>query len=544
VTGLNTLAVEVHQRSGSSSDLVMDMELTASTGVDVVRGPYLQVGTPVSGVVRWRTSVPTTSCVQFGFAPGVWAGTVENTASVTDHEITLTGLQPSTTYYYAVGTTTTTLLGGTADYVFTTAPPPGTNKDTRAWIIGDSGTANANAASVRIAYENYTGSRGTDLWLMLGDNAYSAGTDAQYQAAVFDMYPECLQQCFLWPTRGNHDVLYAGAGNDYYDIFTLPTAGEAGGTPSGTEAYYSFDYGTIHFICLDSEGSDRTPGGDMLTWLADDLNATDQYWIVAFWHHPPYTKGSHDSDNPSDSGGRMRDMRENALPILEAGGVDLVLTGHSHAYERSFLVDGHYDVSGTLTPQMILDGGDGRVSGGGPYQKPTWGQGSREGSVYVVAGSSGQTSGGALNHPVMFVSFNLLGSVVLDVNDNTLDAVFLDNGGTERDTFRILKGSVSGGGPEPGPSPALVLSPAHPNPFAAGTHLAFSVSEGGPVRLAVYDVAGRRVRVLLDGVLPGGDHLAVWDGADALGRPAVPGVYFGVLEASGERRVRKLILAR
>jgi len=88
------------------------------------------------------------------------------------------------------------------------------------------------------------------------------------------------------------------------------------------EAYYAFDHGNVHFICLDSEGSSRAPGGAMLTWLQSDLLATGQDWIVAFWHHPPYTKGTHDSDNPADSGGRMRDMRENALPILEAGGVE------------------------------------------------------------------------------------------------------------------------------------------------------------------------------------------------------------------------------
>jgi hypothetical protein len=192
---------------------------------------------------------------------------------------------------------------------------------------------------------------------------------------------------------------------------------------------------------------------------------------------------------------------------------------------------------------MILDGGDGRVTGSGAYAKPTWGQGPHEGAVYVVAGSSGQTGGGSLDHPVMFASFDLLGSVVLDVDDNALHATFLDNGGVERDTFALLKGTVSASAPVP-LSPALVLSPAHPNPFTAGTRLAFSLSEDGPVHLAVYDVAGRRVAVLVDGVRPRGDHAAVWDGADAAGRPVSPGIYFGVLESSGERRVRKLTLAR
>src|SRR5262249_8268236 len=148
--------------------------------------------------------------------------------------------------------------------------------------------------------------------------------------------------------------------NDYYDIFTLPTAAEAGGVASGSEAYYSFDWGDVHFICLDSEGSDRSKSGPMARWLRDDLAANNSMWTIAYWHHPPYTKGSHDSDNDLDSGGRMRDMRENLLPILDSTGVDLVLTGHSHSYERSFLVNGHYGPSTTLTSAMKVDSGDGR----------------------------------------------------------------------------------------------------------------------------------------------------------------------------------------
>jgi hypothetical protein len=94
--------------------------------------------------------------------------------------------------------------------------------------------------------------------------------------------------------------------------------------PSGTERYYAFDHGNIHFICLDSQGSGRIATDPMLRWLAADLAATTQKWIIAFWHHPPYTKGSHDSDSELE----LIEMRENALSILEAGGADLVVTGH------------------------------------------------------------------------------------------------------------------------------------------------------------------------------------------------------------------------
>ena len=95
-------------------------------------------------------------------------------------------------------------------------------------------------------------------------------------------------------------------------------------------------------------------------------------------------------------------MRQNVLPILEAGGVDLVLTGHSHSYERSFLIDGHYGTSGHLgTGDHALDAGDGRTTAGGDgaYIKPAGGPTPHEGAVYVVAGSSAKITAGLSTIP-------------------------------------------------------------------------------------------------------------------------------------------------
>jgi acid phosphatase type 7 len=407
----------------------------------ITRGPYLQMGTPTGVVVKWRTSAATNARVRYGPAPATLTSAADQLTVTTDHEVALTGLQPNTKYYYSIGTTATPLAGGDSTHFFVTAPAPGVSKPTRIWILGDSGTANANAAAVRDAYLNFTGSRATDIWLMLGDNAYNDGTDVEYQNAVFNMYPTVLRQAVLWPTLGNHDGHTADSATQtgpYYSIFTLPRGGEAGGLASGTEAYYSFDYGNIHFICLESYETDRSTNGAMMTWLANDLAANAQPWIIAYWHHPPYTKGSHDSDTELE----LIAMRENALPLLEAFGVDLVLSGHSHAYERSYLIDGHYDVSGTFTAGMKKDGGSGRVDGTGAYRKRSLVPAHHEGAVYAVAGSSGQVSGGALNHPAMFISLNSLGSMVLDVNGDQLDAAFLDSSGARRDYFTIVKGDA------------------------------------------------------------------------------------------------------
>ena len=413
---------------------------TAAEAATVTRGPYLQMGTDHSVVVRWRTDVPTNSSVSYGTCLGCLIWFADHAAITTEHEVTLWPLSADTRYYYAVGTTTQMLAGNDASHFFRTSPGLGASKSTRIWVLGDSGTANSSARAVRDAYYTFTGSRHTDLWLMLGDNAYSSGTDAEYQAAVFNMYPEMLRKSVLWPTLGNHDGSSANSGSQtgpYYNIFTLPKNKEAGGVASGTEAYYAFDYGNIHFIVLDSFDSSRSPNGAMMTWLRADLQDTRQDWIIAFWHHPPYSKGSHDSDDSTE----LEEMRQYALPILEDYGVDLVLSGHSHSYERSFLLDGHYGNSNTLVSSMILDHGDGRPDGDGAYQKPSLGPDPRQGAIYTVAGSSGKTGGGSLDHPAMFISLNVLGSLVLDVDGNRLDATFLQSTGTVRDTFTILKGS-------------------------------------------------------------------------------------------------------
>jgi fibronectin type 3 domain-containing protein len=437
--GRNVLAVEIHQVDTTSTDISFDLELVGSTTVSLVRGPYLQIGTPTSIRVRWRTVVPTNSRVRYGTAPGSLTLVADNATSTTEHDVLVSGLSPSTRYYYSVGSTTEAHGGGDADHYFVTSPPANSTTPTRIWVLGDSGTANNDAKAVRDAYLTKFSAKHTNLWLMLGDNAYEDGTDPEYQVAVFDMYPTMLRKSVLWPTIGNHDTAQASSGQSfpYLNIFTLPTGAEAGGVASGSEKYYSFDYGNIHFVCLDSMTSDRRPTGPMLTWLRNDLMATTKQWVIAFWHHPPYSKGSHDSDFEHE----LVEMRQYAVPILEDFGVDLVLAGHSHSYERSFLIDSHYGTSSSFVSSMKKDGGSGQPGGSGPYEKKTLGPGPHEGAVYVVAGSSGLIQPATFGHPAMYIGITSLGSLILDVNGGQLNATFIDHEGSAIDHFTIEKGN-------------------------------------------------------------------------------------------------------
>ena len=402
----------------------------------LVRGPYLQSGTPTSTVIKWRTNTVTDSKVWYGNSFDQLLQTESVSGSLLDHEITITNLNPNTTYYYAIGDSNGQLSGGDTDHYFTTAPTVGTDQSITAWILGDCGTGNANQAAVRDAYHNYIGNTHTDMILLLGDNAYNSGTDTEYQGAIFDIYTSKLKNSMVWSCPGNHDYYaQSGLNADYYDIFTFPTSGEAGGLASNTEKYYAFDYGNIHIISLDSHDENRDVGSPMLTWLENDLAATMQEWVVVIFHHPPYTKGSHNSDTE----GRLIDMRENVLPILENYGVDLVLSGHSHSYERSKLVQGHYGVSGTYSAATHdIDGGDGRSDGDGTYQQNS----SEEGVVYIVTGSAGKISSMQDTHPVMYYSVSRLGSTILEVNGEQMDVKFLNSNGVVEDYLTILQNGI------------------------------------------------------------------------------------------------------
>ena len=433
--GAHVLAVEVHQAGATSTDLSFDLELRVSDRPTVLRGPYLQQMTPTSAIVRWRTDSPTDSRAIYGATDGMLTNLIVDRTLTNEHLVAISGLAPDTLYHYGVGTSGSLLAAGT-DYWFRTAPTPGSRRPTRIWVLGDFGFGSADERAVRDSYLRYARRHPADVWITLGDNEQTSGADRRYQKVLFDTYGDLLRQLTMWPTLGNHDVNGARRGTastPYLRIFSLPTKGETGGVPSGTEQYYSFDYANVHCICLDSQASDRSSQGAMARWLHHDLTATRQDWVIAFWHHPPYSKGSHDSDKDR----QMTEMRQNIVPILEQHDVDLVLCGHTHVYERSYLVYGHYGDSTTLLPSMLVDRGDGREDGTGVYHKSR--AHGTAGTVYVNAGVGGRAAKGKVEHPVMRVTLRQLGFVMLEVNGLRLDGRFINVKGEVRDHFTVLQ---------------------------------------------------------------------------------------------------------
>jgi acid phosphatase type 7 len=466
--GANVLAAEVHQAAASSSDLSFDLELRENIGATLTRGPYLNMGTPTAMTIRWRTDVPTVGRVTYGLAGSALTGTLSEPTSTTEHEIRLTNLLPDRRYAYTVGTSTAILRQG-ADQTFQTAPPTDTKRRVSIASFGDCGAGNANQLAVRNAYMAFQGSLPggyvpPDLWLLIGDNSYN-GDDPTFQTKFFNVYqPNLLLNHTLYGIPGNHDysdnaTLAATHAIPYFSIFTHPTAAEAGGVPSGTREWYSFDYGPVHFVMLDGygtrpiNGAERKLYADTLNhpqavWLKQDLAATTQRWRVVYLHFPPYTQGSHNSETSAD----LVAIRQRLNPIFERYGVDMVICGHSHVYERSYPIHDHYGpmndfATNPTAYRYAADAGSGRYDGSAgscPYTKR--GDKSKQSTVYVVSGSAGQRNfiAGLGNHPVMaFTQKDLGGSFYMDVEDNRLDAKFIQVSPTTSfsitDQFTVMK---------------------------------------------------------------------------------------------------------
>jgi hypothetical protein len=402
----------------------------------LLRGPYLQSCSSTSVVVCWRTDEPTDSRLRCHPTNSFSEIEFYDSAITDEHKVELTGLTPETTYSYSIHSPSRTLAAGPELYFQT---HPTNSRPVRVWAIGDAGSGTANQTAVRDAYLNSPNSARTDVWLMLGDNVYPEGSDQDYQLYMFDIYRDMFGHTVFWPAIGNHDAA-SGSPTTYLNTFAGPAKGEAGGIPSDTRLYYSFDYGKVHFVCLDSWISERWANSAMLNWLRVDLASTSNDWIIAYWHHPPYSMGT----DFSDSTPILIEMREQVVPILESYGVDLVLCGHSHVYERSFLLNGHYGTSWTFSSAHALDARLGREDEGSPYRKPAGRRGANQGTVYVVCGNSGQ--GGPVRferHPAMAVKSDGYGSVVLDINGLRLDAKYLRSDGTIGDYFTIDKSAPS-----------------------------------------------------------------------------------------------------
>ncbi|HEX6810281.1 MAG TPA: metallophosphoesterase [Planctomycetota bacterium] len=197
------------------------------------------------------------------------------------------------------------------------------------FVLGDSGTGTADQMRVADIHQGWD----FDLGLMPGDIVYPSGEAQNFDPHFFTPYGPALHGTPHFPVLGNHDVETSN-GQPYLSAFCLPTGN------SGTERWYSFDFGDCHFIGLDSA---QATNETQTAWLRSDLmaaRASGAAWIFVTMHHAAYTSGPH---------GREQSVRENWCPLFEAFEVDVVFQGHDHIYERTTVRrDFHPDKRGVV----------------------------------------------------------------------------------------------------------------------------------------------------------------------------------------------------
>ena len=202
--------------------------------------------------------------------------------------------------------------------------PPGSEQPlARLAVVGDVGTgdhAELRTAS-SIAYAART--RPFDALLLLGDNVYPDGDPARLRQTVFEPFAPVLDDgTRLLPVLGNHDV-QTGRGEAHVQALGMPGR------------WYAVELDELLIVALDST---RPDDPEQRAWLERTLEAADARWVIAMLHHPPYSAGWHHSDLAA---------REAFSPLFERYGVQLVLSGHDHDYQRSGAIAGvTYVVSG------------------------------------------------------------------------------------------------------------------------------------------------------------------------------------------------------
>ncbi len=514
------------------------------------RQPYLQVLTPTSVVVRWNTAAPEAGTVCYGTAPAALTLTASEASPVLRHVVSLSGLSPGQKYFYSV----TGPGGGSEDQYAITAPPPGDPHDTRIWVVSDFGQSNSSSDDVRRSLTVDTwkafnkNSLHANFVLSLGDQS-EQDSDAQLQANYFNEIQDVVRNSPLFTIAGNHEDTDGEV--TYKAVFSMPAAGEAGGVPSGTTDYYSITYGNIHVVALTVE-NDVNINGLQTDWLRNDLAQNRSDWLIAIMHRPMHSAGYH----PTDGSSTALSQKQNWLPLLEAAGVDLILAGHNHVYERSYLTDNLIGNSTDLTRANKIDTSLGRSDQGGPYRKEAGKP--HAGTIFITCQGAG-TANGADHLPVPYPFFPIVfkedvdeGSLVIDVHGkDSLNVTFLCDQvnfpafSHVWDWFSIVKQPAPNSvRQQRTPIPSDISLGAFPNPFNPSTHIAYDLPRSGRVRLVVLDLLGRVVASLLDADQQAGTHTLEWAGNDQKGAMLPAGMYIARIQSGASARCLKMMLLR
>jgi hypothetical protein len=475
----------VYANSGAYFDSVMvssdpfiydepDIEYTYPVSVD--RMPYIQRPTTESAEIAWRTVQPFIGKVEIGLEKGVYTRSLTEAASTQKHHVVIDQLQADTRYFYRVSNGSTVIL---EDESFKTAKPD-EMKQLSFLVLGDSGVNTDIQRAVNNQMLQSHNADAADFLIHVGD--VHQGDGSSYDDIYFSIYEELLKQMNFYLSIGNHDT-YTDDAAPYLDDFYLPR-----NNPEQSERYYSYRWANAYFIVLDSN-IDMAPGSAQYTFLLNELQSDRQQtadWTFVYFHHPPYCEFW-----PAWDGDPV--VRQHLMPVFEDYDVDMVLNGHTHAYEKGEL----------------------------------------NGVTYVISGGGG---GGldafARDFEHITISEGVHHYSRIDIDGLELKFKAVDMNGNLVDEFTITKSVLSSEEESESPN-TIQLKQNYPNPFNPSTTIEFELNRAAEVQLEVFDATGRRVARLTEGFKSSGRHSLEFDATGL-----ASGVYVYRLTA-GNRYIEK-----
>lgn len=222
----------------------------------------------------------------------------------------------------------------------------------RVVAIGDMGVTREAGDAV-----DTIGALSPDLVVHVGDVSYAGGDPTTWKA-WFDLVEPVAASAPWIPALGNHEGDVQGLSRDEASIIDpVEQAFFTQRFPLPRDTFwYSYDLVGVHFIALDTFSQPLMPAEEA-AWLEADLAAAkDADWIVVYLHEPPYSSNTAHGSSP-----RAHDA---FVATLDAAGVDLVITGHDHHYERThalradkIVTEGNETTKGTGTVYLVTGGG-------------------------------------------------------------------------------------------------------------------------------------------------------------------------------------------
>ncbi len=281
--------------------------------ISIIVGPYPQNPDLDSIFIIWETSVPTSvNIVVFGLTPDL-----DNVVYCNDtdyfHQIELDDLVASTKYYYKV------ISDGIESDVYSFYTLFGEDESLRFIAYGDSRGVWDNWKNAKVV-ANAIEKEQPFFVLHTGD-IVNDGTVSDQWIDFFNV-SKFVQNSTLYPSLGNHE----NYGEYYFKYFLLPKK----------ELWYSFNSGSVHFVCLDSNFRNSLRFSQLF-WMIKDLRLNNQPFKVVFFHYPPFSSGNH---------GSTRILRWIWGLVFEYFNVDIVFNGHDHCYERGNVRSVNYIVTG------------------------------------------------------------------------------------------------------------------------------------------------------------------------------------------------------